>query len=457
LKNSRRRKRGGTTAKCTPTPGKSIFHTLREDAKVRATPHWQAAEEAEKQADALAQKRKQSEAQIEELKKSLQDSLLRPKDPAKVKAQIDSQQKRCDKLKAEEQQLLATAKTERAAGDAIYWAIYNLDIKNPHAVDANHGEPEELLAAYRQLLSDIATTRDALKHELMTALESTCKVTPDLFFDNFAFLADAPNGIQKLRELILQLAVQGKVVLQDPNDEPASILFEKIQYEKERLIKEGHLGRSKALPPLKNGEGQPPLPKGWRWVRLADIGEFCGGATPSTTKSEYWGGKIPWVSPKDMKSAHITTTDLFITEKALNETRLRLLPINSLLIVGRSGILKRLLPVAINDVECTVNQDLKVLIPYLFSTAEYLRLMLKGHESLILQDLVKGGVTVQSLKYEEFERYPFPLPPEAEQHRIVAKVDQLMAFCDELEAKLKQAQTNSEKLATAMVQSLLAA
>ena len=103
------------------------------------------------------------------------DSLLRPKDPAKAHAQIDSQQKRCDKLKTEEQQLLATAKTERAAGDAIYWAVYNLDIKNPHAVDADHGEPEELLAAYRQLLSDIATTRDTLRQELITALESTRK------------------------------------------------------------------------------------------------------------------------------------------------------------------------------------------------------------------------------------------------------------------------------------------
>jgi type I restriction enzyme M protein len=151
------------------------FNKLRDDAKARATPHWQAAEEAEKQADALAQERKQREAQIEELRKSLPDSLLRPKDPAKTHAQIDSQQKRCDKLRTEEQQLLNTAKTERAAGDAIYWAVYNLDIKNPHAVDADHGEPEELLAAYRQLLNDIAMTRDVLKRELMTAMESTRK------------------------------------------------------------------------------------------------------------------------------------------------------------------------------------------------------------------------------------------------------------------------------------------
>ena len=78
------------------------------------------------------------------------------------------------------------------------------------------------------------------------------------------------------------------------------------------------------------------------------------------------------------------------------------------MIVARSGILKRMLPVSINDIECTVNQDLKVIIPYLPDIGEYMRLLLKGHENFILENLVKGGMTVQSLKYADFEKPAFP-------------------------------------------------
>ena len=92
-------------------------------------------------------------------------------------------------------------------------------------------------------------------------------MTVDLLFDNFQSLSEAPNGIQKLRELILQLAVQGKLVPQDPNDEPASVLLEKIKAEKERLVIEGKLGKEKSLPPLDDEEETFDLPKGWIWVR----------------------------------------------------------------------------------------------------------------------------------------------------------------------------------------------
>jgi type I restriction enzyme S subunit len=92
-----------------------------------------------------------------------------------------------------------------------------------------------------------------------------------------------------------------------------------------------------------------------------------------------------------MKSERITSSELTITQKAVQETNVRMIPPGSVLVVGRSGILKRLLPVSINEVECTVNQDIKVIVPFLDSLAVYLRLMLKGHEPVILKELVKGG------------------------------------------------------------------
>jgi type I restriction enzyme S subunit len=188
------------------------------------------------------------------------------------------------------------------------------------------------------------------------------------------------------------------------------------------------------------------VPSGWAWIRLNDLGRFTGGATPSTNDSLYWGGDVFWVSPKDMKNGRVYGSELRITDKALKETRLELIPRKSILIVGRSGILRRLLPVAINEVECTVNQDLKVIIPFVDGIAEYAQLMLKGFEDFILTELVKGGMTVQSLKYSEFEQQAFPLPPLEEQKRIVAKVNDLMRLCDELEARQLQRRKSRVRL-----------
>lgn len=105
---------------------------------------------------------------------------------------------------------------------------------------------------------------------------------------------------------------------------------------------------------------------------------------------------------------------------------------------------------------CTVNQDLKVLIPYVAGMHEYLRILLKGHEAVILRDLVKGGMTVQSVIFERFEQHPLPLPPLSEQGRMVARVDELMALCRELEARLTRARAVAEHLAASVVHHLVA-
>jgi len=240
-------------------------------------------------------------------------------------------------------------------------------------------------------------------------------MTAQLLTEYFHLLAAAPNGVQKLRELILNLAVRGKLVPQNPSDEPASELLKRIRAEKARLIAEGKIKKEKPSPEIREDEMLFDLPDGWEWGRFLIFGRVTGGATPSTSKAEYWGGSIPWVSPKDMKTDWITSSELQITERALAETRLEVIPPSSVLIVARSGILKRTLPVSLNSVQCTVNQDLKVLIPYDNSVSVYLRIMLKGFESFILENLVKGGMTVQSLMYDEFFLQPFPVPPLAEQ------------------------------------------
>ena len=108
----------------------------------------------------------------------------------------------------------------------------------------------------------------------------------------------------------------------------------------------------------------------------------------------------------------------------------------------------------INRVKATVNQDLKVLNPFIEGLERYLQIMFRGMTDFILSALVKTGTTVQSLKYEEFELQPFPLPPLAEQHRIVAKVDELMALCDQLEAAKTVREQSRDRLVAACLHRL---
>lgn len=275
-----------------------------------------------------------------------------------------------------------------------------------------------------------------------------------LLTDNLPLLAGAPSGIQKLRELILELAVRGKLVPQDTSDEPASELLKRIAEEKARLVAEGKIKKQK--PPAESTEVEKPfgLPEGWSWTSLNEIAAMRGGSTPSMSKPEFWDGDIPWVSPKDMHDGDITDSELKITQLALDKTSLELVPIGSILLVGRSGILKRKLPAQITAVPCTINQDLKAISPFQPQPSNYVQLMLRGTERVILREDVKQGTTVQSLVYEKLFVRPFGLPPLAEQHRIVAKVDELMALCDRLEARQADADSAHAQLVQALLGSL---
>jgi type I restriction enzyme S subunit len=274
-----------------------------------------------------------------------------------------------------------------------------------------------------------------------------------LLTEEFHLLAAAPNGVQRLRELILSLAVRGKLVPQDANDEPASELLKRIKAAKAKLLATGKLKQDKTFPVLQPEERPFDLPIGWEYIRLSELGEFKGGKTPSTNNERYWHGSIPWVSPKDMKGSLISQTEDFVTPHAI-EDGLSIIPAESVLIVVRSGILRRTVPIAINAVPCTVNQDLKALTPFLPPMARYLQVMLRGFERLILTSLTKVGTTVESIKFDEFCLQPFPLPPLAEQHRIVDKVDELMALCDHLDAQQSTQTEAHERLVATLLDTL---
>lgn len=197
-----------------------------------------------------------------------------------------------------------------------------------------------------------------------------------------------------------------------------------------------------------------PQTSTWAEHRLSEIVSVRGGSTPSMARPEYWGGDVPWVSPKDMHVGDIVTSEMFVTQEALAKTNLELVPLGSVLIVGRSGILRRKLPAQVTRVACTVNQDIKALTPKSAIESAYLRLWLLGSERAILAEDVKTGTTVQSLVFAKLFARRVQLPPVAEQRHIVAKVDELMALCDRLEAEQADAEAAHAKLVEALLASL---
>jgi type I restriction enzyme, S subunit len=266
-------------------------------------------------------------------------------------------------------------------------------------------------------------------------------MTRDTFFANFGFLADAPNGVKTLRELILQLAVQGKLVAQDPNDEPASVLLEKIKAEKERIVKEKKIKKAAPLTPVSPNEAPYELPKGWEWTRLVEIGQIIGGGTPSSSNPEFFAHKgIPWLTPADLygiRSKYISRGKRDLTELGLRKSSAQLMPKGTILFSSRAPIGY----VAIAQNQVSTNQGFKSCVPFMLEMNEYIYWFLKCVAEEI--DWKAPGTTFKEVSGKIFGNVKISVPPFAEQHRIVAKVDQLMKLCDELE---KRQQKKNQKL-----------
>ena len=249
----------------------------------------------------------------------------------------------------------------------------------------------------------------------------------ETFSENFELLADAPNGVQKLRELILQLAVQGKLVPQDQNNEPASNLLDKIKVRKEQLIQKNIIKKAKPFLPIDKSDIPNILPENWESVRLGNlIISIIGGGTPSKNKTEYWGGNIPWASVKDLrKEKYLEKTIDYITEIGLEKSSTNLIAKGNVIICTRMGLGK----IALNRIDVAINQDLKAIELPEELDQDYF------YNFYLTQNIVGNGMTVSGIRQSELLNFIVPLPPLEEQKRIVSKVDQLMALCDQLEAR----------------------
>ena len=235
-----------------------------------------------------------------------------------------------------------------------------------------------------------------------------------------------------LRQKILDLAIHGKLVPQDPNDEPASVLLERIKDEKERLIKEGKIKRSKKSAKTSDTphyENVPfEVPEGWMWTTLGVIGTWQSGGTPSRSNKSYYGGNIPWLKTGDLNDGYITHIPEFITEEAVVNSSAKLNPVGSVLIamygatIGKLGIL---------TFPATTNQACCACIEYDAIDPMFLFYFLLSQRTAFI---AKGGGGAQpNISKEIIVKTYIPLPPFLEQQRIVAEIERWFSLIDIIE------------------------
>lgn len=271
----------------------------------------------------------------------------------------------------------------------------------------------------------------------------------------FDIALSIPDGIKKLREMILTLAMQGKLVPQDPNDQPASELLKEIEAEKKRLLKQGKLKKSKPLAPITKEEIPYDIPDSWQWTRLDN---FCldafSGKSPvySKIKTEYkiigqatnqqWGldfSKVKYTNIdfwRNMECKYFLQNLDVILNTLGNGT------------LGRSGIIQNLEEPLLTDGHLFVFRNINSVASYFFYY------YLQANRSFI-ERMANGSTNQVFLNLSKCKNWPIPLPPLAEQKRIVAKIEQLMARCDGLEQLKADRDKTLQEMQSAAVKRLL--
>ena len=264
---------------------------------------------------------------------------------------------------------------------------------------------------------------------------------------HFERISEASDAIARLRRFILDLAVRGKLVEQDPEDEPAAELLAAISSDSQQVK-----GRRKASPHSAGQVSDGPfgVPSSWEWTQLGAIGDWGSGSTPSRGRSDYYGGATSWFKSGELNDNKcLRESDEKITHLALEQCSFRLNSPGDVLIAMYGATIGKL---AILGEEAVTNQAVCACTPCWGVDTEYLYLFLLAQRDEFR--LASEGGAQPNISKVKIVNTLIPLPPLAEQHRIVAKVDELMARCDQLEAARQQREQGRERMVAATLQRL---
>jgi type I restriction enzyme S subunit len=278
--------------------------------------------------------------------------------------------------------------------------------------------------------------------------------------DNFDLLYSIPETIPKLRQAILQLAVQGKLVRQDPNDELVSILLEKIEFEKKRLLKEGQHSKSKLHPSINWDEIPYEIPHSWHWLRLGDLVESMNNGLykPARFYSEDGVACVRMFNIQDGRLDFTEIKRIIVDEDELENYKLEIGDlivnrVNSRELVGKAALVQEIQEPLIYEA-----MNIRVRFIYKQTLPAYINLLLRTNMvRAIFQGGAKQASGQASVSQPQVANILVPLPPLAEQKRIIAKVNHLISLCNTLEAKLKEARSHSQTLMEVAAKQVLVA
>ncbi|HFQ4989243.1 TPA: restriction endonuclease subunit S [Vibrio vulnificus] len=270
--------------------------------------------------------------------------------------------------------------------------------------------------------------------------------------EHFDTLFTTEESIDQLKQTILQLAVMGKLVPQDPSDEPAAELLKRIAEEKAQLVKDKKIKKQKALPPINEDEKPFELPSGWEWERIGTFGVVGTGATPSRSNPKYWDDpKYNWVSSGETSELFVSTTKEKVSELAIQETNVSIYPSGTLIVAmygqGKTrGQITELTEPAGTNQACAAIQ----LIEKNESHKDFVKLYFrKSYEEL--RSNAAGGAQ-PNLNVGKVQSTVIAVPPLNEQQRINTKVNELLTVCDHLKAHFEAVQSTQLHLTDAIVE-----
>lgn len=323
-----------------------------------------------------------------------------------------------------------------------------------HRIVAKVDELMALCDTLEQQQEDSIQAHETLVEVLLEALSNA--VDADAFqaawgriSEHFDALFTTDHSINKLKETILQLAVMGKLVPQDPSDEPASVLLEKIAAERERLVKAGKLKKQKALSDIELDELYCDLPKSWQWIRLGNLTNY--GSTNKVETNDV--DDTTWVLELEdvEKETSRLKAKIRFSERNFKSSKNKFL--RGDVIYGKLRPYLDKVLVADEDGVCTT--EMMPVRGFADTSPEFLRLTMKSSAFKTYANNSTHGMNLPRMGTDKARLALIPLAPAPEQHRIVAKVDELMAICDQLKNSLQQAQETQILLTDAVVENAL--
>lgn len=420
------------------TAWKVNLSEIIEKAIENAKPHYEKEKELKREAYSLKEKI------------SVEKTVLKDIDKNQT-AKIEKQLEKIKQLESSLQETETIARIEKQTADSIYYAAFDLDIKNPNKVEEDLGDPMKLIKKQDSVNIEIVKAIENIETNLQSAIINS---SFELLVSDFKRFIQTKSNVKQLSQTVLQLAVQGKLTAkwreENSNIEDVNILIERIKAEKEKLIKEGEIKKGAKQPPATKQEIS--IPNSWLLVDLDDISQYITDGTHQTPRYVE-SGKM-FLSAQNVKPfKFMPDNHKFVTEDAYLEYIKNRKPEKGDILVGRVGS-KGEAAVIDRDLDFAIYVSLGLIKTFQeYTSPDYIAIVMNSPYGVEYAsgNMSSLGASAGNFNLGRIRSFPIPFPPFDEQKEIVNKVNQLMILCYELEKKIEKRDSYQDRIMQAII------